>query len=343
MENETFLTVQKPRVAWLDVYKGLAMVAIVFYHVSEYLPVKMWLNTFHVPLFFFVSGMLFCAMPFGAFLKKRAASILIPYFSFAVLSYIYYILIECRFRSCRFSNLQLASGIITGDYDHLFFNIPLWFLPAFFVVQLFYNTLCLLLSKRRYGEWTCVGIGILLALLLRLLPIRLPAFWEIRRAVIHLPTFCLGRLFALCFGTDPKWKPKKLAVNIALSVAIGGISIFSAICIPSGKMLLDYCKTYIGLLAVMFLAWCIPNARLLSYIGRTSLVIMCLHGPIYRAIIGVFSILFSQDEDVLRTNFFYSAVITLLTFGICAVCYAFLHRFLPWMIGEKRTKGKQGR
>ena len=49
------------RVTWVDTAKGWGMLAIILSHVMTGHPVSRWLYTFHVPLFFFLSGFLFRA------------------------------------------------------------------------------------------------------------------------------------------------------------------------------------------------------------------------------------------------------------------------------------------
>ena len=56
------------RVTWVDTAKGWGMLAIILSHVMTGHPVSRWLYTFHVPLFFFLSGFLFRAdRPWGDF------------------------------------------------------------------------------------------------------------------------------------------------------------------------------------------------------------------------------------------------------------------------------------
>ena len=47
------------RIAWADMAKGYGILAIMVSHVFTGHPVSQWLFTFHVPLFFFLSGFLF--------------------------------------------------------------------------------------------------------------------------------------------------------------------------------------------------------------------------------------------------------------------------------------------
>ena len=47
------------RIPFVDSSKGLAMLIIMWGHVQEYSSLKMWLTSFHVPVFLVLSGVLF--------------------------------------------------------------------------------------------------------------------------------------------------------------------------------------------------------------------------------------------------------------------------------------------
>ena len=74
------------RIDWVDVAKGISMICVILVHVEEaFMPgtlvsLKIPMYTFHMPLFFFMSGYLFSAKAsFGVFLKGKCKRILVPY------------------------------------------------------------------------------------------------------------------------------------------------------------------------------------------------------------------------------------------------------------------------
>lgn len=54
--------------------------------------------SFHMPLFFIISGMLFHERQFLDSFKKKAARLLIPYLFFGIVTFAYWALIERRLR-----------------------------------------------------------------------------------------------------------------------------------------------------------------------------------------------------------------------------------------------------
>src|SRR5438874_1994978 len=100
-------TVQKrttSRVAWVDVAKGIGIVLVVYGHVSGGLvdagiqprnsvanAASALIYTFHMPLFFFLSGIWLArtsAKPFSQFARQRIGTIVYPYVLWSTIQFI---------------------------------------------------------------------------------------------------------------------------------------------------------------------------------------------------------------------------------------------------------------
>ena len=90
------------RADWIDVLKGIGIILVVIGHVNTKGFLVQWLYTFHMPLFFALSGYILYKfgknIPFRKFLLKRTKSILWPFILFRLLLFIYWIVIESHFR-----------------------------------------------------------------------------------------------------------------------------------------------------------------------------------------------------------------------------------------------------
>ncbi|MBQ6069876.1 MAG: acyltransferase family protein [Bacteroidales bacterium] len=80
----------KPRIAYLDLAKGLCISLVVLFHATTYFPIEMpadhALKSMRLPLYFFLSGCFF--KPYSGFidfLKHKTNKLLIPLF-FGLLS-----------------------------------------------------------------------------------------------------------------------------------------------------------------------------------------------------------------------------------------------------------------
>lgn len=70
------------RIDWIDLTKGIAIFLMVCGHTSIPLSISNWIWSFHMPLFFIISGILFNATKypnFNLFIKKRGKTLIIPY------------------------------------------------------------------------------------------------------------------------------------------------------------------------------------------------------------------------------------------------------------------------
>ena len=75
------------RVEWIDIAKGYGILFVIIGHLylqDSFLTTQIY--TFHMPLFFFLSGYVFSAKKynFNEFIKRKAKTILVPYFALGV-------------------------------------------------------------------------------------------------------------------------------------------------------------------------------------------------------------------------------------------------------------------
>ena len=131
------------RLDYNDLAKSLGMLAIIWGHVR----LSGWSNAFvyawHIPLFFFLSGMVFNKnryADFKAFLAKKIKSLLVPYVIFSVLTWGIWAVFACLSHSDVDSYWKpLAQTFIAqGSGGFLVHNVPLWFVTCLFVMEIVY-------------------------------------------------------------------------------------------------------------------------------------------------------------------------------------------------------------
>ena len=129
-ENEAFPNPLKQRIEWIDVAKGIGILLVVLGHSGFSLNIRWWIWSFHMPLFFLLSGLVFSVNKYPDFyglFKKRNKSLLRPYFVFTilVLSLTAFILPDYWY--------LIKSTIIYG-----WFSIALWFIPVLYLTEFLY-------------------------------------------------------------------------------------------------------------------------------------------------------------------------------------------------------------
>lgn len=205
------------RLPWLDAAKGLGIILVVLGHVATEPHFRRLIYTFHMPLFFFLSGIAFSVSRKEDFVFRRARSLLVPYLGFCLLTFFYWFLLERRFRPPGpdagelFLNIFLAQA---GKYE---FNAVMWFLPCLFVIEAAFFFLrrnirsdVLLLAV----TGACFVLGSLLSGAAPFpasfrLPVRLP--WLLDTALLGILFYALGYVcgnigfFAPRGGGRPLW------------------------------------------------------------------------------------------------------------------------------------------
>jgi fucose 4-O-acetylase-like acetyltransferase len=152
----------RDRVVWLDYAKGIGIVLVVFGHVISGLRVpqvgpdlytydffRALIYTFHMPLFFFVSGMLFVRSFSGSkgqLFRVQALRILIPYLVWSVL----FVALQNTFPWAANHHTEFVT-LLQIPYNPLG---HLWFLYALFIAQTAF-----FVAQRLFGSVGILAIG----------------------------------------------------------------------------------------------------------------------------------------------------------------------------------------
>ena len=132
------------RISWIDITKGLAIILVVIGHSIQSFGNDLHIlfrviYSFHMPVFFVLSGYTFKAStPFKEFLRKKAKSLLLPYFSFVLITSLYEILLSLLRGNLKtfFTDIK-TSALNTIFITSNSYFLNLWFLPALFVGLVF--------------------------------------------------------------------------------------------------------------------------------------------------------------------------------------------------------------
>ena len=154
------------RIKKFDYIKGFAIILIVLGHALTYCyslkDIYKIIYSFHVPLFFIISGYFFNSeLNFKCFCKKKAKRLLLPYLFYSFLFLIpYYIFgnfsnqslgTEINYSFCE-KIMEILYGV--GANNALKQNSPLWFLPALYTTEIIFYiiekiTMSLGISQRK--------------------------------------------------------------------------------------------------------------------------------------------------------------------------------------------------
>ena len=289
------------RIEYLDIAKGIGILLVVLGHndfevISPF--IQRMIYSFHMPMFFFLSGYFINAsIPFFDFFKKRFNALMKPFFFTIFLIY---------FTSVSFEKMGFTTAItriVKSLYGsgHYLDWVQLWFLPHLFAVSLYAFLFITLVSKLR-NRW--ITWGVLLATLAIAIPF-LHAFYPFPLSILGKDYELWGLPFSLdlvlvtgfffILGNEVRQvTTEKTFDNWLLLAATGGVVVLLNILFPYEidfnirlyeSFLVNTTEAILGILFILALSRQIDlhTTRLASffrYLGNISLIILLFHVPV---------------------------------------------------------------
>ncbi|MEG1255518.1 acyltransferase family protein [Clostridium sp.] len=329
----------KKRIEWIDILKGIGIILVVIGHANFKFAgstgtmfIQKYIYSFHMPLFFFLSGYLFVKEKhpnFKKFIKTKIKTLLIPYFFFSILS----VLVKFNgFKTIIVQILYLGNKVV--------WNEPLWFLVCLFVVEIIFYFISQVKSKAKtlfilliFG---IVGYSLYFIKDYVVLP------WSIGVSFTAIVFYGFGNLIR---GTDIGSKitsPNRriLIICFATNLVIGGIlnSIASMYETTYGKIFYFYIAAFTGVIAYIQIAQYIKKnnkiTKVLEYFGKNSIVVLCTHYLVF-FVIRKIDMLNPILKNYIHIKGYIYATITLL---ISIPVIFTINRFFPWVLGKKKEK-----
>ena len=324
------------RIKWIDQAKGIGIILVMIGH--TYLDDKFifWFTSFHMALFFFLSGCTFKYKEgFVNFLISKIKSLLIPYvfFVFVTLSWNCFSAVSHGNNYIVFDNLLLY--LIQCRFTHL------WFLTCLFISEImFYLLYKLTLSfERKIFILIFISIVCLIIEFIYRFLFNISIFWNIDLVPMAVSFMIIG------------YSMKDKISNIKISFGI--ISFISSLLISFinyceygkvdwwgnsfGNPLFFVISAFTGTVAICILCDKITS-KILIYLGRYSIIFYGLHRIIIDATFVIYNKLNIEIVSGTWESLFF-AIISVIIAIICIypVSY-FINNYFPWILGKKLHK-----
>jgi fucose 4-O-acetylase-like acetyltransferase len=141
------------RIESFDIAKGIGILLVILGHILQYTcKVRIFIYAFHMPLFFFLSGLFArSSNDTKTYAEKTFKRLLLPYIVFVLIDTLIYALDEAiiiknhtfvvkgglDIRELLISLFKVLAGV-----QRTFLNVPLWFLFSLFLIRFLYYSIC---------------------------------------------------------------------------------------------------------------------------------------------------------------------------------------------------------
>jgi acyltransferase len=359
----------KKRIVWLDIAKAFGIFLVFYGHLLETMyryggrpflwPQLQFIYTFHMPLFFFLSGYLYRdkGQTFGRFFRIQFLTRLLPFFN--VLSLSALLVQQAGRGGVDWPGVwQGCLALLRGTPS---FNMLTWFLVCLFTVELIHFSV-----RRWFTTSHRLLAGVVAALVIGLPVARWAAhelavngvyfnLWYVQEALTAYAFYLMGLwgcrvsvlewpwlkrkgfILGLCFmvfavtWVSASWNQGPFATEPGLVL----MSISS-----HGSFLWFPITAVTGIFFLIFLAKLVPVNRILLYFGQKTLILLGLGGLFFE---------FFNQPMVAVTNPYFPAsplvttgqalLLTLISFVICVPFIYVFERYFPQLVGRPVESG----
>ncbi|WP_372360878.1 acyltransferase family protein [Xanthomonas sp. NCPPB 1325] len=331
----------------IDAAKALAIVLVVLGHASGMPPAyKLFAYSFHVPLFFVLSG--WVGERFGrralnaATAAKLARTLLVPYLAFFLVAYGVWLLMAVLNHAFQQPGARAwwdpLTGVLWANGTRLYVLPALWFLPALFVTTLAYIAL-----RARLSTGVVVAMSLPLALAwarwFPALQLRLPLALDVLPIALFFIAIggWLSRFAERLRGFGAgAWAVALPCVAAAWGLLAGWNGQVDVNNLQFGhSAALFVLVSLLGTAMTLCVAYFVRNWQWVQWIGTNTLLILCTHTLVFLVITSVVVRTGVVDRSLIGTP---AWAMALSAFAIaCAVPMRMvLVRSAPWMLGLKR-------
>jgi acyltransferase len=325
------------RIAWLDASKGIGIFLVILGHTTIVGSPRALIYSFHMPLFFFISGFLFSAKgSFKEFSIIKMKSLLIPYFVFAGIT----ILISYFYMHQPIDVKNFILSTIESKRNSIYFNAPLWFLTSLFTIEILFYFIVKFI-KNKYAILLFVFIiGFISFGIFKpttganILP------WSLDQSLYYLVFFCLGYFIKIngWFNRDLK----KSIILITSSIIYVWFVIDPSLYNKFWQLMNLPPNAYfyfnsiiwasLSISFVIYISQFLSISPLINYMGKNSLILMALHTSLAFV---VFNKHFRADLVLENHPNVLALLLTVFSIALLLPVSLIINKFFPFILGKK--------
>lgn len=345
------------RLTYFDLAKGFGILLVVYGHI-EYISEEMrgWISSFHMPLFFVISGMLIAykceeSLSLKDVFIKKTRGIIIPYLWFSLL----YFFIDIM--NVSLHKIDMKAFIENAISSVTFYGVSvLWFLPALFIGEI---TALFLISKLR-KVYLLIPVSLVISLICYFIQIKISVIYDINVDVLLISSlinfvrvFIRGiiasffvvsgySIFNMFLRKNESFSVIELVLGLVLFVVnlflstINGCVDFHYIILKNVPMF--FICAILGSMAIILISKNIKPIAFIQFFGKNSLVIMATHIHCYILYAGI-RMAWWIDTFVTRAkSYIFMFNIMVFTMLIECIIVLIINKYFPFVLGKKIKK-----
>lgn len=325
----------KKRLNFIDNARGLAILLVVFGHCipGEGL-VKVWIFSFHIPLFFIISGYLLGLkdeneLDINELVQNRIKTLILPYFIFSICLAVFYLLLDFISKGLTIDKIQeYIIRIVTFQGME-----SLWFIPCLFLAELIFTYMLLNLKKSYIA--VLIGISLISAVL---------GSGISNKIIRVLLRSCVATLFILCgyllnrynFKIKYSWAVIILMIltNIIFSKYNGFVGLGS---FELNNIFLYFIFSIVGSYGILLFFLRIDKIEnnVLKFYGINAIIVLCTHNIVLEIIRLLDYKIYGSV--LLNTNMVGSIILFIMILIIEIPIIIMFNKHLYFLFGKKRS------
>lgn len=345
------------RIQWIDTAKLLGIFLVILGHIplddSRIITV---IYSFHMPLFFFLTGLTLKKEKISVALSKNMRSLLIPYLCFYLITYCWWLIVsflrhpELFERNITVAVLKPFMGMLIGaGFDTKYsmnINAPLWFLVGLFLCKFLYLLTSNIFPKKKNNVFL-LSLVILpfIAYFISFIPLEIRFIpFSFGPACMAYPFLLIGSLFQkeLLSEKINLLKENKFvylaltllffAITISLALYNGRIDVNTIVF--GSNIFLFYINGFFGIGFIILLSNFLKTPKFLHLLEKNTIIILAFHcittGLVVFALKKI-NMAFDRDQ-----------IVTALIVSFCSLLLNYfpiiiINKVFPFVIGRKKA------
>lgn len=318
---------------YIDLIKGIGVLFVIIGH---NIPNSEYIYSFHMPMFFIISGLLSNNSSKNFFIKKYNSN-MVNYIFYSLILLTFWIIIGKKMEFNSESSTTILNGIIgffifnnIENISSMRWGAPMWFFPTLFIIQI--------LNKKFFKS--TINILILIFIIIILFKYNIKFIFNLKTIFIGLSFYKIGEYYSK--NTDIKiFLSKKINILILFFISIGLFQINGRVDLANGKigynMILFYIVAISGSFFWIEVCKKIGSNKFLEIIGINSVVFIVFHERALTFIKGISIYIFKLP---IYKNLISIIIYTLFQILICFFIMKIDKKYLSFLKNKLKLEEK---